>query len=367
MSERILTINPGSTSTKIGIFEGTEQLFAKTLRHPAEAVGGPLHAQLEIRRQVVLDVLAQEKIELKALTAVVGRGGLLRPLVSGTYAVNQEMREDLLSGIFGVHASNLGGLLADEIARTLSIPSFIVDPVVVDELEPIARLTGLPELERKSIFHALNQKAVAKRYAKQAEMPYEEMRLIVAHTGGGITVGAHLDGRVIDVNNGLDGEGSFSPERSGSLPVGQLIELCYSTKYKLEEMKRLVVGSGGLVAHLGTFDAIEIERRIDAGDEKAALLYDAMAYRIAKEIAAQSAVLYGQIDAIILTGGLAYSDRLTSAIEERVAHLGQVIRIPGEDELRALAEGVIRVLRGEEEVKEYGGEPTWLENSTSLS
>ncbi|WP_214765372.1 MULTISPECIES: butyrate kinase [unclassified Exiguobacterium] len=367
MSERILTINPGSTSTKIGIFEGAEQLFAKTLRHPAEAVGGPLHAQLEIRRQVVLDVLAQEKIELKALTAVVGRGGLLRPLVSGTYAVNQEMREDLLSGIFGVHASNLGGLLADEIARTLSIPSFIVDPVVVDELEPIARLTGLPELERKSIFHALNQKAVAKRYAKQAEMPYEEMRLIVAHMGGGITVGAHLDGRVIDVNNGLDGEGSFSPERSGSLPVGQLVELCYSTKYKLEEMKRLVVGSGGLVAHLGTFDAIEIERRIDAGDEKAALLYDAMAYRIAKEIAAQSAVLYGQIDAIILTGGLAYSDRLTSAIEERVAHLGQVIRIPGEDELRALAEGVIRVLRGEEEVKEYGGEPTWLENSTSLS
>ncbi len=367
MSERILTINPGSTSTKIGIFEGTEQLFAKTLRHPAEAVGGPLHAQLEIRRQVVLDVLAQEKIELKALTAVVGRGGLLRPLVSGTYAVNQEMREDLLSGIFGVHASNLGGLLADEIARTLSIPSFIVDPVVVDELEPIARLTGLPELERKSIFHALNQKAVAKRYAKQVEMPYEEMRLIVAHMGGGITVGAHLDGRVIDVNNGLDGEGSFSPERSGSLPVGQLVELCYSTKYKLEEMKRLVVGSGGLVAHLGTFDAIEIERRIDAGDEKAALLYDAMAYRIAKEIAAQSAVLYGQIDAIILTGGLAYSDRLTSAIEERIAHLGQVIRIPGEDELRALAEGVIRVLRGEEEVKEYGGEPTWLENSTSLS
>lgn len=367
MSERILTINPGSTSTKIGIFEGTEQLFAKTLRHPAEAVGGPLHAQLEIRRQVVLDVLAQEKIELKALTAVVGRGGLLRPLVSGTYAVNQEMREDLLSGIFGVHASNLGGLLADEIARTLSIPSFIVDPVVVDELEPIARLTGLPELERKSIFHALNQKAVAKRYAKQVEMPYEEMRLIVAHMGGGITVGAHLDGRVIDVNNGLDGEGAFSPERSGSLPVGQLVELCYSTKYKLEEMKRLVVGSGGLVAYLGTFDAIEIERRIDAGDEKAALLYDAMAYRIAKEIAAQSAVLYGQIDAIILTGGLAYSDRLTSAIEERIAHLGQVIRIPGEDELRALAEGVIRVLRGEEEVKEYGGEPTWLENSTSLS
>ena len=367
MSERILTINPGSTSTKIGIFEGTEQLFAKTLRHPAEAVGGPLQAQLEIRRQVVLDVLAQEKIELKALTAVVGRGGLLRPLVSGTYAVNQEMREDLLSGIFGVHASNLGGLLADEIARTLSIPSFIVDPVVVDELEPIARLTGLPELERKSIFHALNQKAVAKRYAKQVEMPYEEMRLIVAHMGGGITVGAHLDGRVIDVNNGLDGEGSFSPERSGSLPVGQLVELCYSTKYKLEEMKRLVVGSGGLVAHLGTFDAIEIERRIDAGDEKAALLYDAMAYRIAKEIAAQSAVLYGQIDAIILTGGLAYSDRLTSAIEERISHLGQVIRIPGEDELRALAEGVLRVLRGEEEVKEYGGEPTWLENSTSLS
>lgn len=367
MSERILTINPGSTSTKIGIFEGTEQLFAKTLRHPAEAVGGPLHAQLEIRRQVVLDVLAQEKNELKALTAVVGRGGLLRPLVSGTYAVNQEMREDLLSGIFGVHASNLGGLLADEIARTLSIPSFIVDPVVVDELEPIARITGLPELERKSIFHALNQKAVAKRYAKQVEMPYEEMRLIVAHMGGGITVGAHLDGRVIDVNNGLDGEGSFSPERSGSLPVGQLVELCYSTKYKLEEMKRLVVGSGGLVAHLGTFDAIEIERRIDAGDEKAALLYDAMAYRIAKEIAAQSAVLYGQIDAIILTGGLAYSDRLTSAIEERITHLGQVIRIPGEDELRALAEGVLRVLRGEEEVKEYGGEPTWLENSTSLS
>ncbi|WP_214847770.1 butyrate kinase [Exiguobacterium sp. s193] len=367
MSERILTINPGSTSTKIGIFEGTEQLFAKTLRHPAEAVGGPLHAQLEIRRQVVLDVLAQEQIELKALTAVVGRGGLLRPLVSGTYAVNQEMREDLLSGIFGVHASNLGGLLADEIARTLSIPSFIVDPVVVDELEPIARLTGLPELERKSIFHALNQKAVAKRYAKQVEMPYEEMRLIVAHMGGGITVGAHLDGRVIDVNNGLDGEGSFSPERSGSLPVGQLVELCYSTKYKLEEMKRLVVGSGGLVAHLGTYDAIEIERRIDAGDEKAALLYDAMAYRVAKEIAAQSAVLYGQIDAIILTGGLAYSDRLTSAIEERISHLGQVIRIPGEDELRALAEGVLRVLRGEEEVKEYGGEPTWLENSTSLS
>lgn len=367
MSERILTINPGSTSTKIGIFEGTNQVFTKTLRHPAEAVGGPLPAQLEMRRHVLLEVLAEEQIDLKALTSVVGRGGLLRPLVSGTYAVNREMREDLLSGIFGVHASNLGGLLADEIARTLDIPSFIVDPVVVDELEPIARITGLPELERKSIFHALNQKAVAKRYAKEIERPYEELRLIIAHMGGGITVGAHQEGRVIDVNNGLDGEGPFSPERSGSLPVGQLVELCYSTKYKLEEMKRLVVGSGGLVAHLGTFDAIEIERRIEEGDEKAALLYDAMAYRIAKEIAGQSAVLFGQIDAIILTGGLAYSDRLTRAIEERIAHLGQVVRSPGEDELQALAEGVLRVLRGEEEVKEYGGEPTWLENSTSLS
>jgi len=367
MSERILTINPGSTSTKIGIFDGTEQVFTKTLRHSAEAVGGPLSDQLNIRRQVVLDVLAQEQIDLKALTAIVGRGGLLRPLVSGTYRVNQEMREDLLNGTFGIHASNLGGLLADEIGQTLSIPAFIVDPVVVDELEPIARLTGLPELERKSIFHALNQKAVAKRYAKEIGTPYEQLRLIVAHMGGGITVGAHLNGRVIDVNNGLDGEGAFSPERSGSLPVGQLVELCYSTKYKLEEMKRLVVGSGGLVAHLGTYDAVEIERRIDDGDEKAALLYEAMAYRVAKEIAAQSAVLYGQVDAVILTGGLAYSDRLTKAIEERIAHIGSIIRIPGEDELRALAEGVIRVLRQEEQVKEYGGELTWLENSTSLS
>ncbi|WP_114571667.1 butyrate kinase [Exiguobacterium flavidum] len=365
MSERILAINPGSTSTKVGLFEGENQVFTKTLRHPAEAVTGPLPKQLEMRRGVVLALLEEEGVELKALTAVVGRGGLLKPLVSGTYEVNETMKKDLLEGTFGMHASNMGGLIASEIGAAIGAKAYIVDPVVVDELAPVARLTGMPEIERKSIFHALNQKAVSKRYAKETGVPYEELRLIVAHMGGGITVGAHIGGKVVDVNNGLDGEGPFSPERAGSLPVGQLVELCYSTKYKVGEMKHKIVGGGGLVAHLGTFDALEIERRIEAGDEQALSLYQAMGYRIAKEIAAQGAVLAGKVDAIILTGGLAYSDLLMKMIEERISYLGSVVRIPGEDELRALSEGVLRVLRGEEEAKEYGGETRWLENTTS--
>lgn len=354
-SFRILVINPGSTSTKIGVFHNERSIFEKTIRHDTEALRAykKIIDQYEFRKQTILETLDHEGINISKLDAVCGRGGLLRPIEGGTYAVNEAMLQDLRRGYSGQHASNLGGILAHEIASALNIPAFIVDPVVVDELDPIARISGFSLIERRSIFHALNQKAVARRVAKQMGKAYEEVNFIVAHMGGGITVGAHKCGRVIDVNNGLDGEGPFSPERAGTVPAGDLVSLCFSGEYYREEVMRMLVGGGGLVGYLGTNDAVKVEKMIENGDEKAKLVYSAMAYQVAKEIGAASAVLAGKVDAIILTGGLAYGKQFVKEIADRVQWIADVIVQPGENELQALAEGALRVLRGEEEAKQY--------------
>jgi butyrate kinase len=352
---RILVINPGSTSTKIAVYDNESPVMVEALRHSVEELAPykAISEQFCFRKDVILKVLKEKGIGVGTLNAVVGRGGMLKPIPSGTYKVNDEMLEHLKIGYSGQHASNLGGLIANEIAASINIPAFIADPVIVDEMDDIARVSGMPEIKRKSQLHALNQKAVARRYAKENGVKYEELNLIIAHMGGGISVGAHKSGKIIDVTNGLDGEGPFSPERSGGLPVGDLIRLCYSGKYTQDELMKKIVGKGGLVAYLNTNDAREAEKMIRNGNKHAELIYKAMAYQIAKEICHSAGVLSGVVDAIILTGGLAYSSMLMEWIKERVKFISNVVVYPGEDEMSALAEGCLRALRGEEEAKEY--------------
>jgi butyrate kinase len=354
---RILVINPGSTSTKIGVFDNEMSILEKTIRHDSEIINSfdNIIDQYEFRKNTILETLDDEGMNISKLSAVCGRGGLLRPIEGGTYAVNDIMLQDLRAGYSGQHASNLGGIIAFEIASGLNIPSFIVDPVVVDELDEIARVSGFALIERKSIFHALNQKAVARRVAKELGKKYEELNLIVTHMGGGITVGVHKKGRVVDVNNGLHGDGPFSPERAGTVPAGDLVSLCFSGDFYREEIMKKLVGQGGLVGYLGTNDAVKVEQMIEKGDQKASLVYSAMAYQVAKEIGAASAVLTGKVDAIILTGGLAYGKDFVNEISEKINWIADVIVHPGENELQALAEGALRVLRGEELEKEYPG------------
>ncbi|SCZ02855.1 butyrate kinase [Alkaliphilus peptidifermentans] len=352
---RILTINPGSTSTKIAIFDNEKPVFEEVLRHSSEEIGkySNIFGQYEFRKNVILETLNEKGINLTKLAAVVGRGGLLKPITGGTYQVDDNMLKDLKVGVLGEHASNLGGVLAYEIATQLNIPSFIVDPVVVDEMDEVARISGMPEIERKSILHALNQKAVARRAAKDLGKRYDEINLIVAHLGGGISVGAHEKGRVIDVNNALDGEGPFSPERTGGLPVGDLAKLCFSGKYTHAEIKKKITGKGGLVAYLGTNDGRDVVKMMEEGDKNAELVYKAMAYQVSKEIGSCAAVLKGKVDAILLTGGIAYDKIFTGWIKDSVEFISEVMIYPGEDEMIALAEGGLRVLRGEEEAKRY--------------
>jgi len=353
--KRILAINPGSTSTKIAIFDNEKEVFEETLRHSAEKIDEfeKIYDQYEFRKTVILDVLNEKGINLTKLDAIVGRGGLLKPIEGGTYRVTDKMAEDLKVGLLGEHASNLGGIIAKEIADKLNIPAFIVDPVVVDEMHAVARLSGMPEIERKSIFHALNQKAVARRASKELNKEYDELNFIVVHMGGGVSVGAHEKGKVIDINNALDGDGPFSPERVGGLPISDFAQLCFSGKYTLAEMKKKVKGKGGLVAYLNTNDGREVTEMIENGDKNAELVFEAMAYQIAKEVGACAAVLKGDVDAIILTGGLAYGEMLVNWIKERISFISKVIVYPGEDELGALVGGGLRVLNGEEEAKIY--------------
>lgn len=355
MSYKLLVINPGSTSTKIGVYEDENPIIIETLRHSSEEIGkfNSIYEQLQFRKDVILEILNEKSFDLNSLDAVIGRGGLLRPIEGGTYRVNEVMLQDLKIGFLGQHASNLGGILANEIVKELNIPAYIVDPVVVDELQEVARVSGIPEIKRISIFHALNQKAVAKRYAKEVNKKYEDINIIVAHLGGGISVGAHKNGRIIDVNNALDGEGPFSPERSGGLPVGDLIKLCFSGKYTYEEIKKMINGKGGFVAHLNTNDARVVAEAMNAGDKKAELILKAMAYQVAKEIGKCAAVLCGKVEAIILTGGIAFGKEIVQLIKERVEFIAPLVVYPGEDELLALAQGGIRVLNGEEVAKEY--------------
>ena len=352
----ILVINPGSTSTKIGWFRDGEKVCVESISHPVEEIQ-KFHRivdQKDFRKEVILNFLEDKGFDVKKLSATVGRGGLLRPIESGTYMVNELMLNDLTKGLQGEHASNLGGIIAFEIAHPLGIPAFIVDPVVVDEMEPIAKLSGIPEIQRRSIFHALNHKAVGRKVAREYfGKNYEDMNFIIAHLGGGISVGAHRKGKVVDVNNALNGDGPFAPERAGSLPVWDSMKLALSGKYTESELKKKLAGKGGVVAYLGTNDMREVGQRIENGDNEARFIVDGMAYQVAKEIGALSTVLKGKVDAIILTGGLAYFDYFIDRVKERIEHLGKVIVLPGEDEMEALALGALRVLRGEEEAKNY--------------
>ena len=352
---KILTINPGSTSTKVAVFENDKELFSTTLRHSSEEIGRykTILDQLDFRRDVILDAIKQSGIELSQLDAVIGRGGLLKPIPSGTYEVNAQMIEDIKERPAGQHASNLGALLAAEIAARAGVKAYIADPVVVDELQDVARLTGLPALERQSIFHALNQKAVARVYADKLGKPYEELNLVVAHMGGGISIGAHRKGLVVDVNNALDGEGPFSPERAGTMPALAFAKMCMSGNYTLAEIAKMINGKGGVVAHLDTNDMREVEHRYNAGDQKARLVADSMAYGVGKFIGQMIAVLKGEVDAVILTGGIAYDKNVVGYIKEMIEPMAKVVVMPGENELEALAMNAQRVLEGKLTPKVY--------------
>lgn len=310
--------------------------------------------QFDFRKGFIIDALVDEGIDVDSIKIIIGRGGLTYPLESGVYRINNQMLKHAREGVLGQHASNLGPLLADYIAQQIpNARAYIADPVVTDELCEIARIAGHPNFERRSIFHALNQKATARLHAKKTGKKYEELNLIVVHLGGGISVGAHKNGRVVDVNNAFDGEGPFSPERSGTLPVGQLIGLCFSGKYSEDQVRRMVVGEGGYVGYLGTNNAKEIEERAAAGDEKARLIQEALFYQVSKMIGEMAVVLEGKIDAILITGGLAFSPNAETSIKRKTGFLAPVFTYPGEDELKALAMNALLVAQGEVEVKEY--------------
>lgn len=351
---RILVLNPGSTSTKVSVYANDQELFTEVAGHSAEELRPfpSILDQRSFRMRVIRNLLAEKNFDLKSLSAIAGRGGLVKPIESGTYAVNQNMLDDL--GLEGAnrHASSLGAFLAHDLGRELDRPAFIVDPVVVDELDPVARLSGHPDFPRLSVFHALNHKAVARQCARDMGLRYEYARLIVAHLGGGITVGAHRHGRVVDVNNGIS-SGAFSPERCGDLPSAALIEACFSGRHTREELLSLTNKRGGLVAYLGTNDLRECEKRLAAGDAQAALVVEAMAYQVAKEIGAMASVLEGLVDAVALSGGLAHSVRFVRAVTDRIRYIAPIKVYPGEKEMEALALGVLRVLTGESEAKIY--------------
>lgn len=355
MNPLILVINPGSTSTKIAVFAGEEQIFAAGLAHHDQDLARfpQVMDQQEYRRQLIMEALQRQQLNMAALEAVIGRGGLMRPVAGGVYAVNEAMLDDLRACRCGLHASNLGAILAHDLAGQAGAPCFVADPVVVDELQPLARYSGHPDIARRSIFHALNHKAVARRLAAELGRPYAELRLIVAHLGGGVSVGAHLGGRVVDVNNALDGDGPFSPERSGSLPAGDIVSWCFSGATE-NDIRRRLTGQGGLRAYLGTASGQDIRRRIAEGDGRAREVMAAMAYQVAKDIGAMAAVLDGEVDAIVLTGGLAHDDLLIEDIRRRVAFIAQVVVHPGEDEMQALALAALRVLRHGETPLTYG-------------
>lgn len=356
VNKLILAINPGSTSTKIALYKGNSPLFLKTLRHTTEELKDfeKITDEFAFRKNIILNVLKEEDIDINQIEVVVGRGGLVKPIESGIYEVNKTMLTDLRNGVMGEHASNLGGLIAYDIVSKLPhAKAYIADPVVVDEMQEVARLSGHPLIKRYSIFHALNQKAIARTYSKTRNKKYEELNLIVAHMGGGVSVGAHKKGRIIDVNNALDGDGPFSPERSGGLPAGGLVELCFSGEYSKDEIKKMLKGKGGMVAYLGTNSAYDVEMRAKDGDKQALLIQEAMAYQISKEIAAMAAVLKGNVDAILLTGGVAYNEDLVKYVKDLVSFIASVRVYPGEDEMLALAQNAQRVLTNEIEPKIY--------------
>jgi butyrate kinase len=355
MHRNVLVVNPGSTSTKVAIYEGARSLFSANMPILAEELTGcdTILAQLDLREAKVRSALARWAYDLSRLSLVVGRGGLLRPLVGGIYRIGPAMLEDLNAARYGEHASNLGAFLADRIAAPLGIPAYIADPVVVDELGDIARVMGHKLFVRRSIFHALNHKAVARRWCAENRRPYDKARLIVAHMGGGVSVGLHLEGRVVDVNQALDGEGPFSAERAGTLPAGDLARLCFSGKYSLGEVLSMIKGKGGLVSLAGSSDLRILEKRMNSGDAEAELLFKAFAYGVAKAIGGLAAAASGKVDAIILTGGIAFSQTMMALIGKMCNFIAPIVIYPGEDELEALALAGMRVLSGQEKALDY--------------
>lgn len=355
MAVKSLIINPGSTSTKIGVFEDETLLFEETLRHSTEEIAkyASIVDQKDFRKEIIINLLKEKDFDIHSLNMVVGRGGMLKPIPGGTYAVSDALLEDLKIGVQGQHASNLGGILAREIGDSIGVPSYIVDPVVVDELEPISRYSGVPELPRISVFHALNQKAVAKRYAKENGKSYDSLNLVVVHMGGGVSVGAHKKGKVIDIFNALDGDGAFSPERAGGVPSGALIRMCFSGKYTEKEVYKKIVGGGGFNAYCGTNDMRDVSKMVQEGDTKAAEVREAFIMQVAKDIGSMACVLNGKVDQIIVTGGIAYDKTVVAGLKERAEWIAPFTVYPGEDELLALVQGGLRVLNGEEKAMEY--------------
>ena len=350
----VLAINPGSTSTKIAVYKGDRAEVELSLQHSAEELArfsSPIE-QYAWRKELILDTLAKNNIDIESLSAVIGRGGLLHPIKSGVYEVNQTMIDELKE-CMPQHASNLGAIIASEIAGLCNVKAYIADPIVVDELDEVTKITGIKQIRRRSIFHALNQKAMARRYAEEIGRPYEELNLIVAHLGGGISVGAHRKGLVVDCNNALDGEGPIAPERAGTIPAGELIDLCYSGQYTHKQARELIVGKGGWMAIAGTNSAIEIVNRANEDDKDAKNALDAMCYGVAKHIGQMAVALCGDVDAIILTGGISHSKQITDCISDRCRFIAPIEIYAGENELQALAMNAMRVLDGTTEALIY--------------
>ncbi len=355
MSKRLLVINPGSTSTKVSVFEDNKQVLDETLRHTAEELKDftTTYSQKDFRKDHITQMLLEDNYQLRDFDAIIGRGGMIRPLQSGTYKVTDKLLDDLTNARYGEHASNLGAIVGHELALVAGCDAYIADPVVVDELQDIARISGSPLMPRKTGFHALNQKATARKYCKEYNKEYKDVNIIICHMGGGISVGVHKGGKIIDVNNCINGTGPFSPERAGTLPADALVELCFSGEYSQYEIKKMINGKGGLMAHLGMNQAHHVVEKIKAGDKHAELILNAMAYNIAKEIGAAATVLEGNIDAILLTGGIANNVYVCGRLTKSIEFLAPIIRYPGEDEMGALADNVLRVLNGEEECMTY--------------
>lgn len=352
---RSLIINPGSTSTKIAVFEDLNPVFQKSLAHSAEQLA-PFHKvaeQFEFRRDIITQALKEANILMSSFHVIMARGGLVHPLESGIYRVSPRMVVDLKQAAHGEHASNLGAIIADDLGKDFSIPAFIADPVVVDELQDVARIAGHPKFIRRSIFHALNHKAIARRHCAKENLDYQKVNLVIVHLGGGISVAAHRYGKVVDVNDALTGEGPFSPERSGSLTAGQVVDLCFSGEFSRDQIQSMICGSGGYKAYLGTNSAQEVEKRIAEHDEQALIIRNAMAYQIAKEIGAMAAVLHGRVDGILFTGGMAYNRDFIDKITTQVSFIAPVFIYPGEDEMTALAENAIAVIANPRLAKEY--------------
>ncbi len=352
---KIIVINPGSTSTKIALYLNEKESFSENIHHSHKdlRVFDNILNQFEFRFKTIQEQLEKNNIDINTVDAFVARGGLLKPIPSGTYLVNDAMIADLKKGVQGEHASNLGALLANRFAQEVGKPAFIVDPVVVDEMDDIARLSGLPELPRKSIFHALNHKAVGRKVALELGKRYDELNLIIAHLGGGVSVAAHKRGLVVDVNNALDGEGPYTPERSGTLPAGDLVRLCFSGKYDEETIYQMIKGKGGVVAYLGVNEMQKVKQLMDDGDEFAKKVYQGLAYQLSKSIAALSAVFKGDIDGIVLTGGIAYDNTFIDWVKDSCSFLAPIFVYPGEEEMESLAFGALRVLNNKENAKQY--------------